>query len=88
MTPISLVTTMLYQSVVLRSLEETENALVNFAREQDGRDRLDAEVTQNQLALDLATVQYTAGLTDFLSVLDAQRALYGSQDQLAQSQTR
>jgi multidrug efflux system outer membrane protein len=77
----------LYQSTVLRSLEETENALVNFAREQDRRDRLEAQMTQDQLVLELATAQYTAGLTDFLSVLDAERALYGSQDLLAQSQT-
>jgi outer membrane protein TolC len=77
----------LYQSTVLRSLEEAETALVNFAREQDRRDRLEAQMTQDQLVLELATAQYTAGLTDFLSVLDAERALYGSQDFLAQSQT-
>jgi outer membrane protein, multidrug efflux system len=44
-------------------------------------------VKQDQLVFELATAQYTAGLTDFLPVLDAERALYGSQDLLAQSQT-
>jgi multidrug efflux system outer membrane protein len=77
----------IYQSTVLRSFEETENALVSFVREQDRRDRVDAQVKQNQLALDLATAQYTAGLADFLSVLDAERTVAVSQDLLAQSQT-
>jgi outer membrane protein, multidrug efflux system len=76
-----------YQSAVIRALEETENALVGFAREQDRRDRLDAQVKASQLALDLAAVQYRAGLTEFLTVLDAQRTLYVSQDQLAESDT-
>jgi outer membrane protein TolC len=39
------------------------------------------------LAVDLATEQYKAGLTDFLSVLDAQRELYADEDQAVQSQT-
>jgi NodT family efflux transporter outer membrane factor (OMF) lipoprotein len=77
----------IYQSTVLRSFEEMENALVRFAREQDRRDRVDAQGNQNQLALDLATALYTAGLTDFLSVLDAERTVFASQDLLAQSQT-
>jgi outer membrane protein, multidrug efflux system len=37
--------------------------------------------------VDLATEQYKAGLTDFLSVLDAQRELYADEDQAVQSQT-
>ena len=37
--------------------------------------------------MELAQVQYRAGLTDFLSVLDAQRELYSTEEQLAQSQT-
>ena len=43
--------------------------------------------THSQLAVDLATEQYKAGLTDFLSVLDAERDLYANEDQLVQSQT-
>ena len=39
------------------------------------------------LALELAQVQYTAGLADFLTVLDAERELYITQDQAAQSST-
>jgi multidrug efflux system outer membrane protein len=74
------------QSTVLTSFEETENALVIYANELDRRDRLEAVVSANQTALHLAEVQYRAGLTDFLSVLDSERDLYANQDLLAQSQ--
>ena len=76
-----------YQSSVLNALEEVQNALVNYAEEQERRDRLKQAAQQSQLAVDLATEQYTAGLTDFLSVLDAERELYADEDQAVQSQT-
>ncbi len=75
-----------FQSTVLTSLEEMEDALVTYANEQDRRDRLEATVHANQTALELAQVQYRAGLTDFLTVLDSERDLYANQDLLAQSQ--
>jgi NodT family efflux transporter outer membrane factor (OMF) lipoprotein len=76
-----------YQSTILNALEEVQNALVNYSQEQERRDRLNEAVQQSQLAVDLATEQYKAGLVDFLSVLDAQRDLYANEDQLVQSQT-
>lgn len=75
-----------YQSTVLAALEETENALVNYATEQDRRDRLEAAVSADKTALELANVQYRAGLSDFLNVLQSERDLYANEDQLAQSQ--
>ncbi len=77
-----------YQSAILVALEETENALVAYANEQERRDHLDATVKSDETAFELATVQYKAGLTDFLTVLDAQREMYANQDLLAQSQTQ
>lgn len=76
-----------YQKTVLNSLEETENALVNYAEEQSRSDHLDATVRASQDALTLANAQYRAGLVDFLAVLDSQRTLFANQDLLAQSQT-
>jgi multidrug efflux system outer membrane protein len=76
-----------YQSTILRAFEETENALVGYANEQDRRDRLIATVRSDETSFELANVQYRAGLTDFLTVLDAQRQMYANQDLLAQSQT-
>jgi outer membrane protein, multidrug efflux system len=76
-----------YRSTILGALEEVENALVNYSEEQERRDRLAESVEQSQLAVHLADEQYRAGLTDFLSVLEAQRDLYANEDQLVQSQT-
>jgi hypothetical protein len=76
-----------YQSSVLNALEEVQNALANYSQEQERRDRLNRAAEQTQVAVDLATEQYRAGLVDFLSVLDAQRELYAAEDQAVQSQT-
>jgi outer membrane protein, multidrug efflux system len=76
-----------YQSSVLNALEEVQDALVNYSQEQERRDRLNEAAQQSQVAVDLATEQYKAGLVDFLSVLDAQRELFADEDQAVQSQT-
>jgi len=76
-----------YGSTVLLALEETENALVNYSQEQTRRERLEAAVRSNEEAVLLSSELYKAGLTDFLSVLDAQRELYANEDLLAQSRT-
>ena len=76
-----------YQSTILNALEEVQNALVNYSQEQERRDRLSQAAEQSQLAVHLATEQYRGGLVDFLSVLEAQRELYASEDELVQSQT-
>ncbi|MDB6108820.1 MAG: efflux transporter outer rane subunit, partial [Pedosphaera sp.] len=77
-----------YEQTVLITLEETENALVDFGREQVRRDFLSESVQASQVAATLARQRYENGATDFLTVLDAERVLYSAQDQLAQSQTR
>jgi len=76
-----------YQASILNALEEVETALVNYSEEQERRDRLNQAAQQSQLAVDLAMEQYTAGLVDFLSVLDAQRELYAEEDLAVESQT-
>jgi NodT family efflux transporter outer membrane factor (OMF) lipoprotein len=80
--------TALYQSTLLKAFEEVENALVAYGNEQERRDLLLSTVKADETAFDLANIQYKAGLTDFLTVLDAQRELYGNRDLLAQSQTQ
>ena len=74
-----------YETAVLNALEEVENALTAFAREQDRRVSLKETVRAAQRAADLAKSKYEAGLADFSDVLDAQRSLLSFQDQLAQS---
>jgi multidrug efflux system outer membrane protein len=77
-----------YLKTVLTSLEETENALVDFGRTRARREFLAESVKASQAAADLAHVQYDNGATDFLTVLDAERVLLESQDQLAQTETQ
>ena len=77
-----------YEKTVLTSLEETENPLVEFGREQPRRDFLDESVQASQTAATLAHQRFENGATDFLTVLDAERVLLEAQNQLAQSQTR
>lgn len=76
-----------YRSAILQALEETEDALVNYSEEQTRRERLESAVKSNQEAVQLSSETYRAGLTDFLSVLDAERELYANEDLLAQSRT-
>jgi len=76
-----------YRKTILTALEDVENAIVAYTQEHDRREALAAAVTSNQRAVDLATVLYTRGLSDFLNVIDAQRNLFQAQSDLAQSET-
>jgi NodT family efflux transporter outer membrane factor (OMF) lipoprotein len=74
-----------YQKTVLTALKEVETALTAYVREQE-HGRLLAEAAANdRKAVDLAMQLYVAGKTDFLNVLNAQRALYVAEDALVQS---
>jgi NodT family efflux transporter outer membrane factor (OMF) lipoprotein len=74
-----------YESAVLGALQEVENALVAYAQEQQRRAALDEATAAAQRAVDLSRSKFSAGLADFLVVLDAERSLFSLQDQLAQS---
>lgn len=77
-----------YERTVLTVLEETEGALVDFGQEQLRQQFLETSAQASQKAADLAHQRYEGGVTDFLSVLDAERTLLEAQDRLAASQTR
>jgi multidrug efflux system outer membrane protein len=77
-----------YEKTVLTSLEETENALVDFGKIRSRRDFLVESVKASQAASDLSQARYNDGAADFLTVLDAERVLLQSQDQLAQADTQ
>ena len=65
-----------------------EDALIAYQKEFARRDALAQSVNANQRAVNLSQQLYQRGLTNFLDVLDAQRALYLSEDQLVQSDTQ
>jgi NodT family efflux transporter outer membrane factor (OMF) lipoprotein len=77
-----------YEKSILVALQEVEDALIAYAKEQAHRAEVSASVKANERAVDLANQRYTQGLVDFLNVLDAQRSLYVSQDALVQSEQR
>ena len=79
---------LLYEDTLRRSLEEVENSLTSYEREREQRTKLQKAVASNQRAVELAKELYTAGLSDFLSVLEAEKELYKSEDGLAQSEAR
>ncbi|OHB66827.1 MAG: hypothetical protein A2Y77_14815 [Planctomycetes bacterium RBG_13_62_9] len=74
-----------YRQTVLAALQEVENALIASAKEQEHRQAVIDAVAANRKAVQLATELYTQGQTDFLNVLQAQGALYSSENALAQS---
>ena len=67
------------------ALQEVENALIASAKEQERREALVSAVTANRKAVSLSKTLYTQGQTDFLSVLDAQRSLFVTEEALVQS---
>ncbi|BBA33414.1 NodT family RND efflux system outer membrane lipoprotein [Methylocaldum marinum] len=76
-----------YEQTVLNALEETENALVNYNRNRARRALLASAATASERAHELAHLRFEDGISDFLTVLDAERRLLLDQEQLAQSQT-
>ncbi len=76
-----------YQKTVLQAFHDVDNALTAYQTEQARRDQLVLAVAQNQRALGLAQSRYQEGVADFLTVLDAERSLLQTQQQLASSTT-
>ncbi|HWP57002.1 MAG TPA: efflux transporter outer membrane subunit [Candidatus Acidoferrales bacterium] len=76
----------LYEKTILTALEDVENALGNYSREQARYRSLLEAVAADRRAVQLANELYIRGLNDFLNVLDAQRSLLSSESELAQSE--
>jgi NodT family efflux transporter outer membrane factor (OMF) lipoprotein len=75
-----------YENTVLFALEESENAMVAFQREQERRDFLAKSVVAARESVDLVMVLYKTGLTNFQNVLDMERSLARQEDLLAESE--
>ena len=77
-----------YEQSVLVALADAESAIVAYAEEAMTFERLDAAADASVEAADIAARLYEQGLTDFLTVLDAQRRRDEAEDARAQSRTR
>ena len=75
-----------YQKTILTALQDVETSLVNYSREQARYRSLVAAVAANRRAVEMSNELYIRGLNDFLNVLEAQRSLYASESDLAQSE--
>jgi len=75
-----------FELVVLRALEETENALVAYREEQQRLVRLDDQARESARAAGIARVRYREGVTDFLELLDAERTQLQAEDAVAQAE--
>ena len=75
-----------FEQVVLRALEETENALVTYREEQQRLVRLTEQARESARAASIARVRYREGVSDFLSLLDAERTQLQAEDAVAQAE--
>jgi outer membrane protein, multidrug efflux system len=77
-----------YQQTVLLALEDTENALVRYARTRTEDEHLERAALDSATAARLARVRYDAGAADLFEVLDAERTQLQAQDAFADARTR
>jgi outer membrane protein, multidrug efflux system len=77
-----------YQQAVLLALEETENAMVRFARARQEQAHLEQAAEASAAATRHARLRFDGGAADFLHVLDAERVQLEAEDRLAVGRTR
>jgi NodT family efflux transporter outer membrane factor (OMF) lipoprotein len=75
-----------YRQTILTSFKEVEDAMTGIVKSAETTDSLTRATQQAAEAFRLAQISYTAGASDFLTVLDAQRTLLTSQDSLVQAE--
>jgi NodT family efflux transporter outer membrane factor (OMF) lipoprotein len=72
-----------YQNTVLNAAREVEDAMSGFLEDKVQARYLAEAVIASKRSVDLSSLQYSEGLTDYQRVLDAQRGLTRDQDTLA-----
>ncbi|MCB1209069.1 MAG: efflux transporter outer membrane subunit [Verrucomicrobiales bacterium] len=77
-----------YEQTVLLALEEAENALTSYDRERVRLHHLEASAASAREAVTLARQRYQDGIADFLTVLDAERVVLNTQNEIVLSRTR
>ena len=72
-----------YSETVLRATQEVEDGMTGYLREQDATVFAQNAVAAAENGVKLALVQYREGAVDYQRVLETQRALLSSQNELA-----
>jgi multidrug efflux system outer membrane protein len=75
-----------YDQTVLRALEEAENSLVSYREQQQRLVSLVDQARESGRAASIARVRYREGVSDFLSLLDAERTELQAQAAVAQAE--
>jgi NodT family efflux transporter outer membrane factor (OMF) lipoprotein len=76
-----------YRRTIQLAVAEVDTSLARYAAEQARLEKLGVAVTASQRAITLAQQRYERGLTDYLNVVDAQRAGYTIQAEYIAAQT-
>ncbi len=74
-----------YENTVLEALEDVENAAVAYTEETQRREALERSVVAAAKSVELVSVLYKSGLTDFQNVLDMERSLAEQADRYVDS---
>lgn len=77
-----------YRQEIVAALEEAANALAAVQRQQEREAKLGEAVDSARRSLDLAADLQRSGLTDFLAVLDAERAALDADYQRSSARTQ
>jgi NodT family efflux transporter outer membrane factor (OMF) lipoprotein len=75
-----------YRKTIQAAVSEVDTALDRYSAQQSRLVQLGLAVTASQRAITLAQERYTRGLTDYLNVVEAQRAGYEIQTEYIQAQ--
>jgi multidrug efflux system outer membrane protein len=76
-----------FEQVVLRALEESENALVTYREDQQRLVKLVEQARESSRAAAIARVRYREGAADFLALLDAERTELQAADAVADAES-
>lgn len=76
-----------YEKAVLLALEDTENALTRYAKQQSRLAIVAEQAQAARRAEQLAQIRYREGSEDFLTLLDAQRTQLAADDALAAAES-
>jgi len=77
-----------YEQSVLLALEDGEASLMRYGKEWQTLKRLQSAEATRQQAFEIARLRYEAGEENFLVILDAERALITTRNDIISSETR
>ncbi len=75
-----------YRKTVIAAVQDADNAISDYAAQAQRLSSLADAMVASERAVELAQQRYDRGLTDFLNVIDAERARYALEEQYVAAQ--